>query len=354
MVKKNVSINMLIRKAIIASTSFDAQMDSIDFDTNIPSQIDQVSINEQKIFTSYFDKISKAQNLCEDIINQLDKIGNIKEKEEKEYPLNLVSTLIETKKASQSNKQKTRFANYYCQYLIWQLFTAKIIRIDGRKQANRKKEVEYYQRAKQILNSAFNTIEQGNFINNQKKKKFTDNYNWAKILYYNELSICYSGLAESSMSLGYAEESYSLLNILYHNNSENYMAFDGKKQARINDVISSFQILNLYTFALYNKGEAERNLHDDDKALRTFHKIVEIWSNKNKRSSDYYMALLRIGTILIDQGRSEEAIAILRKISLPKNDVRRGSRDLEIASAYIDQKEYVKAYTMELLHLSGQ
>ena len=52
-------------------------------------------------------------------------------------------------------------------------------------------------------------------FNNQKDKGLINNLNWAKVLYYNELAICYSGLARSSMSLGYAELSISLLEELY-------------------------------------------------------------------------------------------------------------------------------------------
>ena len=348
MIEKGSGINMLMKKAIKASIDFEALMDSIDFDSNIPLITKPDGGRELKNSNTYSKTPQEAQNITNVIITQLKEIEDIKGRMEEDYPLNLVKILIEKKEVlSESDKLKKGFTYYHYEYLVWQLFIAKKVRIDGRMQVNRKKEVEYYQRAKQILNSAFSTIEQRYFIYSLKKKKLNDQYNWVKILYYNELSICYSGLAESSMSLGYAEESCSLLTTLfpYLKNLEGSAKIDKIKTSSNKDYsVLTNQTLDLYTFALYNKGEAERNLHDDDKALRSFHRIVGIWNNKKNRSSDYYQALFRIGSLLIDQGRSEEAISILKKIRLTKYDVRKGSRNLEIASAFIDQREYTAAY----------
>jgi hypothetical protein len=106
--------------------------------------------------------------------------------------------------------------------------------------------------------------------------------------------------------------------------------------------------------ALFNKGEANRLLHNDDLSLRIFKRIIEINEDKilvKKFSSDYYSSLLRMASILIDQARGKEAINLLNKLVVPedgtrnilKNDTRFGMRDLELASAFIDQKEFISA-----------
>lgn len=105
-------------------------------------------------------------------------------------------------------------------------------------------------------------------------------------------------------------------------------------------------LLKLYTVALFNKGEANRLLHNDDLSLRIFKRIIEINEDKNlvkKFSSDYYSALLRMASILIDQARGKEAINLLNKMDIPEDDTRFGIRDLELASAYIDQKEFISS-----------
>ena len=97
-------------------------------------------------------------------------------------------------------------------------------------------------------------------------------------------------------------------------------------------------------FALYNKGEAENLLGNNDLALKTFNKVVDFYERdrlKGQKSSDYYSALLRIAVILIDQGRGEEAVSYLDRVeSLDSSDYRIQQRDIERASALIDQKEY--------------
>ena len=350
---KEPSINTLIEKAIKASTDFEALMDSIDFDSYIPNRSDQISTKEPKKLTIYFEKTHNAQNICENILNHLKRIENVFQSysnmNEEDQPQYLVWKLIEEKKnlitILGTKKQQIKIAYYQCQLLIWNLFEAKKIRLAGRKQFDRKSEIAYYQRAKYILHNAFDTIERKYFINEQKNKTLKDNFNWAKVLYFNELSICYSGLAESSMSLGYAEESCSLLRVMYKNLQNKDISIIKDGDTRIKDTIS-LSIKRLYTFALYNKGEAERNLHDDDKAQRTFHEILDNWNGKAKKTSDFYQASLRIGSILIDHGRSEEAINIFKKVKVQKNDIRAVTRDLEKASALIDQKEYSTAYKL--------
>ncbi|MBA7551843.1 hypothetical protein ES705_44393 [subsurface metagenome] len=83
--------------------------------------------------------------------------------------------------------------------------------------------------------------------------------------------------------------------------------------------------------------------------MLTFDKIIDICREDGEQFPDYYQALFRSALIFIDQGRGEEAINFLGKMEVPEKDTRYGARDLEIASAYIDQKEYDKAI-IEKLH----
>lgn len=111
--------------------------------------------------------------------------------------------------------------------------------------------------------------------------------------------------------------------------------------------VTNSQIVELFTFALYNKGEAERLLHNDDLSLKTFKKIIEIFENskwEKVKPSDYFFALLRMALILIDQGRGKEAIECLNEVKIIEStDYRIQECNLEKISTFIDQKEYAKA-----------
>jgi len=126
------------------------------------------------------------------------------------------------------------------------------------------------------------------------------------------------------MSLGYAAQSILLLETLYsdlknlereslsNNNWNNAKTKIEKKEK----YFSFPQILGLYTFALYNKGEAEILLREEDSALRAFRRITQIFETGKTDDfaaslSDYNSALLRKGLIFIEQGRGKEAINCL-------------------------------------------
>lgn len=289
-------------------------MDSIDFNSYLPKKKERDDVKQTKRYQIYKDRVRKALKSCQDVIDNVPT-------EIKDF-------------TPPENPDKNKLT----QYLIFHLFEAKKIRLEVRKEITREKEEEKYKTEIYLLNVSYYKIPEEYFHGKQKNKGLEESFNWAKVLYYNEFAICYAGLTESSMSLGYAERSRSLL-------EEIYPKIDSLEKVKPQDV-------KLYTFALYNKGEAEWLLHNDNLSLRTFEKIKEIYKHKNwkeKKPSDYYSGLLRMALILIDQGRGEEAIDHLREAEFAdSSDYRIPERDLEIASALIDQKKYEEAsHTLE-------
>ncbi len=331
MAKRGNAINGLINEAIDASIDFEAKMDSIDFNSYLPEDKNQPNDKKPENYDTYESMTKEAQEYCEDAINQLQLSKKIKQ-----------------------TKPPTLFSNEndLIKYLIYQLFEAKKIRLKARKQTKWKEEKNKYIEATDKLHKAFASMPSKDFYGEVGKNIYTKS-NWAKVLYYNEMAICHSGLIESSMSLGYAEKTIELLKELDPDlkNIENKNSNECKKlKEKIGgkeNPITFSQLIKLYTFALYNKGEAERLLHNNDLSLRTFKKIIEIYENKNlieEKSSDYYYALLRMALILIDQGRGKEALELLEKVkNLEKDDYRKEECDIERASAFIDQKKFEDA-----------
>ncbi len=261
---------------------------------------------------------------------------------------------IETKIANLDKKNWQ-----YEKKILQGLIKAKEKRLCARKKDYREDEEHTYIDATNILHKAFDKIDVKHFKNKKiETLHFYDKFNWLKILCYNEFSICYSGLAESSMSLGYAEKAIELLKKIcpdlekdIDENSDKWKKMWKKIPYRI----------RLYTFALYNKAEAERLRHNYISSLQVFRKIISIYDpmifdvEYPLGRSDYYSAYVKIGIILADQGRGTESIESFNKvIDRIKNgpekekpsseDARFSESKLEKASAYIDQKEYSKAW----------
>jgi len=332
---------ILIKKSIDATLKFENLMDSIDFDSYLEENKEDGNIKDSNGYKLYEKKTKQAFKYCDEIIKKIDNEDN------------------EIKKAS----FKPSYEQKSIRWLLRILLKAKKTRLEARKQSERKKETKLYITATHSLHRAFDKIAR-KYFDSQKGKHLIEDLNWAKILYFNELAICYSGLAKSSMSFGYAEQSISLMEELYPKlkNIENRKPNERKElKEEIDETkkpLTFSQIIKLYTFALYNKGEAERLLHNDDQALRTFRRINDIYEKWRtiKNHSDHYSALHRKAMILIDMGRGEEAIKALDKIhekqvenlSLQTKDVPNDYRvvdaKLEKASARIDRKEYEKAY----------
>lgn len=286
----------LISEAIDASIDFEELMDSIDFNSYLPEKEETEEIKGSPKYVIYQDMVGRADKIAENIIG---KTANKNLNDE----------------------------------LIKQLFEAKKNRLEARKQLFQKKEKEIYFDESHNLHKAFESIPLENF-KNKAGRSIYEKYNWAKVLFYNEMAICYSGLIESSMSLGYAERSKALL-------KEINPDIEDPKGEDIQDK-------KLYTFALFNKGEAERLLGNYELSLKTFKKIVEIYEEDGteEKPYDYFSASLRMALILIDQGRGKEAIDYLGKAKFRgrTSDYRIQHRELEEASAYIDQKKYKDAF----------
>ncbi len=329
----------LIEKAIVASIKFEELMDSIDFDSYFKEAEEDKDVKDSYGGKLYYENIGKASNCFKDIVEEIDKkVEDIPFKPDDESSI---------------------------QWLINELIEAKKTRLEAKQQINWKNEKEKYNYSLYELHTAFDKIPRIYFPS-QKEEQLIDNFNWVKVLYFNELAICYSGLDKSSMSLGYAEQSLTLLEDLYpqlknmKDNTE-WEKFNSDVK-RKKEPLPPLQIIRLYTFALYNKGEAERLLRNEDEALRTFHRIYEIYKPRKEKKpneifSDYNSALLRKEMILINLGRGEEAKQALEKICEDKkakiffenfenifNDNRLMEGILEIASAFTDSKEYDDAY----------
>lgn len=330
MAKKRTGLNQLIKNAIDASIKFEELMDSIDFNSYLSEKDEDDEVKKTNEYQEYNRRVKKANKYCENIIQDIpEEIKNMKSFDV----------------SSDNGKDKL------AQFLIYKLFEVKKIRLEARKQTKRKEEKNKYIKATHELHVNFDFIPEQYFYNNQKGTALLKKFNWAKVLFYNEMAICYSGLTKSSMSIGYAELSYSLLEELYpelknieERNLDKRKELKDKIKNKENPITFS-QLLRLYTFALYNKGEAERLLHNDDLALRTFKKIVKVYEDKNpekEKHSDHYFALLRMALILIDQGRGKEAIDYLEKAKIftDQLDYRSQERKIERASALIDQKKY--------------
>ncbi len=303
-----------IKQAIGATLEFEKLMDSIDFNSYLAKKEEKIRKNGPgwKLYDNYLSNIQEAEDVC-------------------------------MKFTKQENTLPTEF-------IIRDLFKAKKTRLDARQESRRETEKEKYNDAIHCMQQAFSDLKAS-----LKGKCLIKNNNWAKVLYFNELAICYSGLTESSMSLGYSGQSISMLEELYPElkkiekwKNPERSQFKSKIEKK-EEYLSDSQIINLYTFALYNKGEAERLLHNDDSAMRTFRRITEIyetWKDRNLKtnSSDYYSASLRKALILTDMGRGKEALKALENVNVKWDNFQYVDRESERASVFIDQKEYEQAY----------
>lgn len=214
MTENGNDMNGFIHEAIDASIAFEALMDSIDFNSYLLEDQEVDSVKETARYQTYKNMIDKASKCCEDIIKKIhNKI--------KDSPF----------------QPNLKDEDALGQHLIYQLFEAKKTRLEARQQVRREKEKRKYIECTHILHKAFDSIPKEKFYDMQKGNGLIDNCNWAKVLYYNEMAICYSGLAESSMSLGYSERSISLL-------KEIYPKIDSLEGI-------SDQDIKMYTFALY-------------------------------------------------------------------------------------------------------
>jgi hypothetical protein len=338
--------NKLIIDAIGASLKFEKVMDSIDFNSYLPGDRNNNNIKGSQLYMNYRNMVQEASNICKVIIQDRDIPEEIKHKDYQPQ-------------SKEKDNDKIGF------YLIYHLFKAKRIRIKANRQIKREKEEKYYMISTHNLHKAFDhiPIPKENLYYFQKGISSLEDYNWIKVLYYNELAICYSGLAKSSMSLGYAEESIYLLEILYpelKNLEDQFDKFIDKAKDKEKILHpSDSDIIKLYTFALYNKGEAKKLLHEEDSALKTFRRIVEIYKKSKTKKieaslSDYNSALLHEAEIFNNMGRGKEAKDLLEIVKVDECSSQYIERELELASVYIDMKEYEKAWKVLIQFESDQ
>ena len=224
MTKNENDINSLINKAIDASIEFEGIIDSIDFNSYLPGEQEDEKVKKSSKYKSYYK----------------DKIDNA-----------LASLNVEENKQSNPNDEYK-----FIKKLIDELFNAKKIRLDGRQQVEWKEETKRYDECTCLLHSNLDSIhlQEEKFNDIRKDNETTDRFNIIRVLYYNELAICYSGFKKSSMSLGYAEESIALLEKLY-SGLKNFEKPTGdilnKRLADSKKVIENLShIIGLYTFAL--------------------------------------------------------------------------------------------------------
>lgn len=276
----------------------------------------------------------------EEIVEKIDFNSYLLPSIEKQEVKDSHSYKIYESRINQATEKIERVLKNHTNEIIGALFEAKLLRLEARKQ-DRKEEKDKLKDALFKLNIAFSTIEPKNFKGDLEKEiengfSRTGLYakkNWAKMLLYNEMAICYSGLAESSISLGFATRATALLKKLISNEEANT------------------NLLSSYTFALYNKGIAENLLGDYEQSLKTFGKIFKIFSDNKKllkeRPSDYYSSSIQVARILIEYARGQEALEYLENVKIPDTfDYRIQEYKLEKANAYVDMKKYGKAFNI--------
>ncbi len=229
--------------------------------------------------------------------------------------------------------------------LISNLFKSKKKRLNAKIYFHKEKEkrMDEYRKALSYLLSSLNVLQK--LEENKYDKRLL-------ILLYNDLSICYAGLENSSMSRGYAEE----VRWIIEKKEDSYKKFcqkldDGKPIK--NDDFVSLGYYALYTVAVYNQAVAEQRSHYYSDAEKNFRRIIDYAEKVENGDTpllnfNYYSALLNLSDLLIDLGRGKEAIKLLDKVLKNKNildekDIRYWDVTLAKINALIDQTEYSDA-----------
>ncbi len=333
----------LINEAIDASIKFESLMEKIDFN----SWYERIGKNEEKKpdtkanLSSIFDKqayeqygkwVKKAENKCEDFINN--------DYEKSSYNKTDVKPFVKS--------------------LIHYLFKAKLKRLEARRTSYPKVEKNKYIEVENLLNSALNKIPLI-YLQNPLKGSRKKDFDLLIILFYNDLSICYAGFKNSSMSRGFAEKSLDLLsedgdyiefkreicNLESKIERGNARDQDYKKLIKLQFVSGESKKYDLYTFALFCKAVAEFRSFLKEESEKTFGTVIDLVDKfRCPKNSDYISALLQLASLLNDLSRSKEAIDTIQKLqknNLDKMDRRWAEGLLEKASAFIDQGLFIEA-----------
>ena len=323
MVAKRDDMKNLMDEAIDASIDFEKLMDETDFDSWLEDEVsDDLKRLGQTItpFNYYKTNIKTLERIC----HRSQNLGSNDPPDDKD----------------ESSLSK---------YLIFKLFDAKTKRVQARIVSKKEDEGGKYEEALHILLSALNQLQI--FKGNNIDKKWL-------VLLYNDLSICYAGLENSSMSRGYAQEAGWIIEKKDESYAKKYKTFcqklDANKPADIEDIkkydFVSSRLYDLFTISVYNQAVAEQRSHYYSDAEKNFRRIIDyVKLNENGDNPlsnfNYYSALLNLSDLYIDLGRGKEALELLDKAIENKNkfyenDIRYWDVILAKINALIDQTEF--------------
>jgi len=332
MAKNGERKTKLLEEAIDASIKFERLMDKTDFDSwledDTSSKLEKMG-QEVTPFKKFRKNKEKIENIC----------CKMKKKGSNELPISRDISSLE-------------------KYIVYKLFESKNNRLEARKCSKKEDEKEKYKEGLPYLLSALN--EHDKFYLQMKQNESNKSLNpgedsalnrWL-ILLYNDLSICYAGLENSSMSYGYAEEARRIIE-----KEKNYKEFDNKLSAnnstnwqdiKYHDFVSS-KLFELYTVTIFNQAEAGRRSNRYAEAEKNFKKIIN-YGEKNTSliNFNHYSAILYLSLLYIDQGRGKEAIELLDEVINKSNeaDIPYWKAFIAKSQALIDQSEYDKAIAL--------
>lgn len=315
MIKIRNSEEKLIIEVINKGNEFEALMDSTDFDSWLEKDSNKILIKEDQDiqpFQNYNYNKKHLLNIC----LRLKMRGTYKFSKDYDYPS-------------------------LAKYLINRLFISKIKRLDAKVSSVSTLQVRKYEECLRILLTTL--------INLQISKVDGDLKIIWFILLYNDLSIAFAGLEESSISRGYAEDARKLIE-----KDNSYKEFDkliySTRSHESSDIINhkfiTSKLYDLYIIALYNQAQAERRSYLKPEAEYNYLKIIYYIEKVHRDINfNYYSALLNLSDLYRDLGRGKEALECLEKVLQKKNedDIRYYMTDLLKINVLIDQSEYDEA-----------
>ncbi len=313
----------LIDEAIDASMEFEELMDKTDFDSWFENEDPAKFADIQDVapFKKFGKNIAELKEICNGMIKEEDN-----------------------QSAESVDKSSLK------KHIVKELFDAKFKRVEARICPIKEDGEGKYKEAQYCLLSALNQL-------HLHKQNSIEKKLW--ILLYNDLSICYAGLENSSMSRAYAEEARKMIE-----KEKSYKEFEQKfsddnstEMAGIaNDEFVTTKLYVLYTVAIFNQAVAEKRSHYYTDAEKNFRRIIDyVERGKNidtpLRNFNYYSALLNLSDLYMDLSRGKEAIELLDRAlnnknkldELDENDIRYWNVILAWINALIDQSEYKKA-----------
>ncbi len=318
MVENRDNTSRLIDEAIAESIDFERLMDQTDFESwgeeDNPSELTERFKQELSPFYEFKKNKKELRRIC----CQMRKKGNSEPPRSEDKP----------------SLEK---------YIVCQLFKSKSERFKARIDSKEDSKEEHYKKARYYLLSVLNVLQnlKGNIIDRR----------WT-ILLCNDLSICYAGLDNSYMSMGYAEEAKKIMKKEYRGFYKQFnqkVSVDDSTDAPnvIDNKFLSDRLDVLYTITLYNLALAEKRSHSYNYAERDLGRIIKYaQTDTSLLDFNYYSSLLNLGALYIDLGRGNEAIKLLNKVidknKSHQNNILYWNIYLSKINALIDQSEYAK------------